>query len=524
MTSAMTSAPRVLSVQSHVVHGYVGNRAAVFPLQLLGFEVDVINSVQFSCHTGYPVLAGQRVSGDDLRALVQGLSQNEALDHSFLLTGYIGAVSFLQEILTLRQMLPKDCCYVCDPVMGDNGHLYVPEELVAVYRSDVLQHVSILTPNQFEAELLTERKITNIQEAIDACNLLHSKGPRVVVLTTLDVPEATRGGESVAMLLSCQGSRKWLLRVPWIGGGPFTGTGDLTAAMILAYMHKVPYELPLALEKAAAVLQGVLRNTVSCKTARTIQGKRVSPELSLVESKSVIESPTIVHHCQLVESLGIADVLFDEETLDDASNKMLQLMKSSGLKVGIISKKDTARFPDVETRTFSDSPQTALADQIKQWGVEASAVLIVAASMSFIRCSGSLTVALLKPRGGCGNMWHDILLKQHFIVLTRTTFQPNTRSQLVDYSVWAWKFIGCLCLFEIGSGLYRYDILQQDNERPLVVCERSCNPPCPSHRLQWWLQRWCSRYSCSCSGGLRSLFKAMYATLTHTHTHIYINI
>lgn len=399
MTSAMTSAPRVLSVQSHVVHGYVGNRAAVFPLQLLGFEVDVINSVQFSCHTGYPVLAGQRVSGDDLRALVQGLSQNEALDHSFLLTGYIGAVSFLQEILTLRQMLPKDCCYVCDPVMGDNGHLYVPEELVAVYRSDVLQHVSILTPNQFEAELLTERKITNIQEAIDACNLLHSKGPRVVVLTTLDVPEATRGGESVAMLLSCQGSRKWLLRVPWIGGGPFTGTGDLTAAMILAYMHKVPHELPLALEKAAAVLQGVLRNTVSCKTARTIQGKRVSPELSLVESKSVIESPTIVHHCQLVESLGIAGVLFDEETLDDESNKMLQLMKSSGLKVGIISKKDTARFPDVETRTFSDSPQTALADQIKQWGVEASAVLIVAASMSFIRCSGSLTVALLKPRG-----------------------------------------------------------------------------------------------------------------------------
>ena len=398
LETAMTS-PRVLSVQSHVVHGYVGNRAAVFPLQLLGFEVDVINSVQFSCHTGYPVLAGQRVSGDDLRALVQGLSQNEALDHSFLLTGYIGAVSFLQEIMTLRQMLPKDCCYVCDPVMGDLGHLYVPEELVAVYRSEMLQHVSILTPNQFEAELLTEMKITNMQEAVDACNLLHSKGPRVVVLTTLDVPEATQDGKCVAMLLSCQGSPKYLLRVPWIGGGPFTGTGDLTAAMILAYTHKVPHELPLALEKAAAVLQGVLRKTVSCKSARMISGKRVSPELSLVESKSVIESPVVVHHCELVESLDITGVLFDQETLDDASNKMLQTIKASGLKVGILSKKATPTFPNIESRAFTDSPQAALAEHIKQWEVEASAVLLVAASKSFIG-SGFVTVALLKPRGG----------------------------------------------------------------------------------------------------------------------------
>ena len=70
----MASLPSVLSVQSHVVHGYVGNRAAVFPLQLLGFEVDVINSVQFCRHTGYPSFAGQRLSGDDLETLIQGMS------------------------------------------------------------------------------------------------------------------------------------------------------------------------------------------------------------------------------------------------------------------------------------------------------------------------------------------------------------------------------------------------------------------------------------------------------------------
>lgn len=235
-------APQVLSVQSHVVHGYVGNRAAVFPLQLLGFEVDVINSVQFSCHTGYPKLAGQRVSGEDLREVVEGLKVNDCLEHSFLLTGYIGAVSFLKEILYLKQMLPENCCYVCDPVLGDNGELYVPEDLVGVYRSDMLEHVSILTPNQFEAELLSEQKIGNIQEAVAVCDVLHSKGPKVVVITTLDVVDATCEGKYVAMLLS-DGLRKWLLRVPHIAGGPFTGTGDLTAAMILAWTHMVPEEL-----------------------------------------------------------------------------------------------------------------------------------------------------------------------------------------------------------------------------------------------------------------------------------------
>lgn len=141
-----------------------------------------------------------------------------------------------------------------------------------------------------------------------------------------------------------------------------------------------------------------------------IGGKRVPPELRLVESKSIIESPTVLHRCQLVESLAITGVLFDLETLEDA-NTTLQLIQSSGLKVGIISKTDAAtvqkRFPNIETRMFSDSPQSALSDHIKQWGVKASEVLIVAASMSFIRpgVSGCKTVALLnKPQGwilGC---------------------------------------------------------------------------------------------------------------------------
>ena len=305
----MASLPRVLSVQSHVVHGYVGNRAAVFPLQLLGFEVDVINSVQFCCHTGYPSFAGQRLSGDDLQTLVQGLCQNQVLDHSFLLTGYIGAESFLREVLKLRQMLPASCCYVCDPVLGDNGHLYVPEDLVAVYRSDVLQYVSILTPNQFEAELLTQTSIASIEGAAAACDKLHSMGPEIIVLTTLDVPEATRDGQDVAMMLSFDG-QKWMLQLPRLEGGPFTGTGDLTAAMILAWAQRKPHEMPLALEKAGAVLQAVIRKTVTSSSAQMIGEKRVPPELRLIESKLEIESPSIRHRCRLTAPPKFAALAF----------------------------------------------------------------------------------------------------------------------------------------------------------------------------------------------------------------------
>ena len=344
----MASLPRVLSVQSHVVHGYVGNRAAVFPLQLLGFEVDVINSVQFCCHTGYPSFAGQRLSGDDLQTLVQGLSTNQVLDHSFLLTGYIGAASFLREVLQLRQMLPASCCYVCDPVLGDNGHLYVPEDLVAVYRSDVLQHVSILTPNQFEAELLTQASISSIDEAAAACDKLHSMGPKIVVLTTLDVPEATRAGQDVAMMLSFAG-QKWMLQLPRLEGGPFTGTGDLTAAMILAWTQKKPHELPLALEKAGAVLQAVIRKTVASTSAKMIGEKRVSPELSIIASKLAIESPSIRFRCQPCPPLKFSGVVLQDGVVSEEARAEVLPSLCSAAQVCIFADQDGInKFPALD--------------------------------------------------------------------------------------------------------------------------------------------------------------------------------
>ena len=99
--------PRVLSIQSHVVHGYVGNKCAVLPLNRLGFDVDAINSVQFSNHTGYPLFKGQVMDGDGLLQLVDGLEANGLLNYTHLLTGYIGSLSLLESIATVVQRLRK---------------------------------------------------------------------------------------------------------------------------------------------------------------------------------------------------------------------------------------------------------------------------------------------------------------------------------------------------------------------------------------------------------------------------------
>jgi pyridoxine kinase len=101
----MGSAKRVLSIQSHVVSGYVGNKCAVFTLQILGFDVDPINAVQFSNHGSYPTIKGSRTSREELRALIDGLKENDLLNYSHLLTGYIGSVEFLQEIAAVVQDL-----------------------------------------------------------------------------------------------------------------------------------------------------------------------------------------------------------------------------------------------------------------------------------------------------------------------------------------------------------------------------------------------------------------------------------
>uniref|UniRef100_A0A2K6K104 Pyridoxal kinase n=2 Tax=Rhinopithecus TaxID=542827 RepID=A0A2K6K104_RHIBE len=273
---------RVLSIQSHVVRGYVGNRAATFPLQVLGFEVDAVNSVQFSNHTGYAHWKGQVLNSDELQELYEGLKLNNVNKYDYVLT-------------------------VCDPVLGDKrdgeGSMYVPEDLLPVYKEKVVPVADIITPNEFEAELLSGRKIHSQEEALAVMDMLHSMGPDTVVITSSNLP-SPQGSDYLIVLGSQRrrnpaGSvvmeriRMDIRKVDAV----FVGTGDLFAAMLLAWTHKHPNNLKVACEKTVSALHHVLQRTIQCAKAQAGEGVKPSPmqlELRMVQSKSEIEDPEIV--------------------------------------------------------------------------------------------------------------------------------------------------------------------------------------------------------------------------------------
>uniref|UniRef100_A0A2K6RNG0 Pyridoxal kinase n=1 Tax=Rhinopithecus roxellana TaxID=61622 RepID=A0A2K6RNG0_RHIRO len=297
---------RVLSIQSHVVRGYVGNRAATFPLQVLGFEVDAVNSVQFSNHTGYAHWKGQVLNSDELQELYEGLKLNNVNKYDYVLTGYTRDKSFLAMVVDivreLKQQNPRLVYGRQGPTLG-SGCVYVPEDLLPVYKEKVVPVADIITPNEFEAELLSGRKIHSQEEALAVMDMLHSMGPDTVVITSSNLP-SPQGSDYLIVLGSQRrrnpaGSvvmeriRMDIRKVDAV----FVGTGDLFAAMLLAWTHKHPNNLKVACEKTVSALHHVLQRTIQCAKAQAGEGVKPSPmqlELRMVQSKSEIEDPEIV--------------------------------------------------------------------------------------------------------------------------------------------------------------------------------------------------------------------------------------
>uniref|UniRef100_A0A914W0C0 Pyridoxal kinase n=1 Tax=Plectus sambesii TaxID=2011161 RepID=A0A914W0C0_9BILA len=181
---------RVLSIQSHVVRGYVGNKCAVFPLQLHGFEVDAINSVQFSNHTHYSHFKGQILNSEQLFDVYEGLRLNDLHHYSHVLTGYCANESFLEKIADIvkeQKSLNPKLLYFCDPVLGDNGRYYVPEKLMPIFRDVIIPLADVVTPNQFELSQLTGMDIRSEADCLEAMRQLHSLGPKQVVVTSSDL-------------------------------------------------------------------------------------------------------------------------------------------------------------------------------------------------------------------------------------------------------------------------------------------------------------------------------------------------
>jgi len=184
--------------------------------------------------------------------------------------------------------------------MGDDGRLYVSSDLVATYRDKAVPSASIMTPNQFEAELLTGVQITSLASAQQACDALHARGPHTVVITSMTIASGSGGDELVVFASTRQPQspgkpQRCTVRFPKIPAY-FTGTGDFFSALLLAWLHNLPGDMIGALTRAVATLQAAVRDTAARAGQAASATTRTAPvcqarELRLVENISAVLSP-----------------------------------------------------------------------------------------------------------------------------------------------------------------------------------------------------------------------------------------
>jgi pyridoxine kinase len=278
---------RFLSLQSHVAYGYVGNRAATFPLQRLGHEVWAVNTVEFSNHTGYGAWRGRTAPADQVAEIVQGIEALGLLPRcDALLTGYVGDAALADVVLdTVRRVRAANskAIWCCDPVLGDiDTGVYVKPGIDAFFRERALPAADIVTPNHFELELLTGRTVSTMVEALAAARTL-LKGPKLALITSLRRKDAP--ADQIEMV-AVRADAAWRIATPLIGFeiAP-NGTGDAVAALFTAHLLAggglANGDVADALGRAASSIYAVLQVTHDL-------GER---ELQLVAGQDQLVSP-----------------------------------------------------------------------------------------------------------------------------------------------------------------------------------------------------------------------------------------
>jgi pyridoxine kinase len=291
----------VLSIQSHVVYGYAGNTAAVFPLQRLGREVWAINTVEFSNHTGYGAWRGKVLGAEMVSELLTGLEERGALPRcEAVLSGYLGDAevgrAIIDAVKRVRRASPG-AVYCCDPVMGDVGRgFYVKPGIPDMFKNEVIGLADIVTPNQFELEALTGIKAENFDAARRAIDTLHQKGPRVVLVTSYrggENPPEHRGAAHIGMLVSDK-TGVYHIRTPELPlGAGMAGSGDLTASVFLSRYLETG-DIKGTLEMTTGSVFGILKAAAECGPEKP----GTPPELPIIRAQEELVSPSSVFQAE----------------------------------------------------------------------------------------------------------------------------------------------------------------------------------------------------------------------------------
>lgn len=272
---------KILSIQSAVAYGHVGNSAAVFPLQRIGVEVLPVYTVNFSNHTGYGAWRGPLISPDDVRDVLTGIEERGVFGEiDAVLSGYQGGEGIgdviLDAVARVKAANPA-AIYACDPVMGNaKSGCFVAPAIPVLLRERVVPAADIITPNQFELGFLTGTEPTDLASTLASADAARATGPSTVLVTSVERPDRPEG---TIEMLAVTGDGAWIVQTPHIPMKA-NGSGDVTAALFTAHFTGSG-DAADALARTVSSVYDLLQNTYDA-------GAR---ELRLVESQEAYAHP-----------------------------------------------------------------------------------------------------------------------------------------------------------------------------------------------------------------------------------------
>ena len=275
---------KILSIQSSVAYGHVGNSAAVFPLQRLGHEVWPVHTVQFSNHTGYGAWRGPMLAADDVRAVITGIEERGVLGQvDAVLSGYQGGEEngdvILDAVARVKAANPS-ATYTCDPVMGNaTSGCFVHPAIPVLLRERVVPQADLITPNQFELGYLTGTEPTDLESTLASVDAARAMGPTSVLVTSVERPDPRHERPGTLEMLAVTADGAWLVTTPRL---PLkaNGSGDVTAALFTGH-YRSTGDAADALARTTSSVWDLLRTTHE-------SGER---ELQLVESQEYYDHP-----------------------------------------------------------------------------------------------------------------------------------------------------------------------------------------------------------------------------------------
>ncbi len=253
----------ILSIQSHVVYGYAGNKSATFPMQLLGIDVWALNTVQFSNHTQYGKWTGMVIPKEQIGEIVQGIDNiGELHQCDAVLSGYIGSAEQVEEIIKAFHKVKErnpNAIYLCDPVMGhpDKGCIVADGVKEGLIKTAMAQ-ADIITPNLVELRELSGLAVENFEQAIEAVKVILSKGPKKVLVKHLS--RVGKDATQFEMLLANEEGIWHISRPLHDFSKEPVGVGDLTAGLFLANLLNGKSDVE-AFEHTANAVNDVMETT-----------------------------------------------------------------------------------------------------------------------------------------------------------------------------------------------------------------------------------------------------------------------